>query len=304
MAYVPPWMPGDALDIGLDGPTEPEAPADPDAAEPAGQATEVGAGGAVGVNPKPAGADAAGTENVADAPGSAPDPGPEEGPPAVPEPDDGRRAGALEEGAAAGRHHLEQAETDQAAATGTDAAPGDRETGDGPAPERARSHWTTAAALAGVVACVAGGFALGGGFSTVLHAPEAGADAAAGECVEEIGHESYRGSGPGSPSSPTGVVAAFEHAYYVQRDAEAAVALTTPDSGISATHLDLDGIARLPAGTRHCVDVQAVDAQHLEVVLTELRPGAAAVEIHQRIAVRAQDDGGYLIAAIEHTAAG
>lgn len=306
MSYTPPWMPADALDIGLGEDAEPlpdddrhrqspEPATEPGPCPPGGDASpeDPGAPDPSGARNAESGFDVAPADAAAVA-GSAQDADPGAVSEAAPGTDGSPTTGGDQgrAGGDGGRHRNVGDEADQETGEGTQ----DR--------EPRRSLLVTVGALGGVVACVGLGFGIGGGFGGMLGAPEAEADAAGGECVERIAHDSYHGAGPGSALSPTGVVAAFEHAYYVQRDAEAAVALTTPSSGISATHLDLDGISQLPEGTRHCVAVQAVDPQRLEVVLTESRPGLAPVEIHQQVQVEAQAGGGFLIAGIEHTGAG
>lgn len=193
-----------------------------------------------------------------------------------------------------------------------------------------RGAVTTAASLAGLAGCLLVGFALGGGFpgttgghdatvvdavaeaGTLEVADDAGAEAAAGTppdadvdgCTEvsEPGHR--RGNGPGDTATAEGLVLAFEHAYYVRRDAGAAVALVAEDSGIEAGTLAEEGIALLPAGTTHCVDVRLREPGLVAVELTEFRPGRTPIGIHQNVRVERTDGGEQRIAGIEHVAAG
>ncbi|MFF3224073.1 hypothetical protein ACFYV7_14875 [Nocardia suismassiliense] len=79
----------------------------------------------------------------------------------------------------------------------------------------------------------------------------------------------------GDTRSLTGVIAAFEHAYYVQRDAGAALALVAPETGLLAEALAA-GIASIPPGTTHCVAITPIT-------------GGAAAEVHL---VERHPDGG------------
>jgi len=198
----------------------------------------------------------------------------------------------------------------------------------------------TAAALGGIAACIVVGFAAGGGFSgsaaitdgqtaegedvrnasvesqsgagpgdagPVDAAGEqsvapAGAGEAAAHCPEVVAPGHYAGAGAGDEATPEGVVAAFEHAYYVVKDASAATALVTPDASIDAETLRREGIDRLPAGTTHCVDARAGQDGAVEVVLVEARPGQPELEIRQRITTAAGEGGKRKITGIEHLA--
>ena len=136
------------------------------------------------------------------------------------------------------------------------------------------------------------GFALGGGFTGGRHvlSPQAAAgpsdsSSAPLDCVEDARQGFYRGRGVGDVSTQVGVIAAFEHAYYELRDAEAVVALTTPESAISATRVHTEGIALLPAEMSYCVTVTAINATTHSVELVERHPGGADVVINQEVDV-------------------
>lgn len=75
----------------------------------------------------------------------------------------------------------------------------------------------------------------------------------------------------GDPGTVTGVIAAFEHAYYTVRDAEAALRLTAPEAGLDP-HILAAGIASIPAGTRHCVAITTFADTAADVHLVEIRP--------------------------------
>lgn len=173
----------------------------------------------------------------------------------------------------------------------------------------------TTAALAGLLACIAGGFALGGGFdgartAEVSEVADIDSQSAqvplveSGEgCETEHGENFFRGNGPGDRLSQVGVVAAFEHAYYVEKDATRAVELTTEDAGLDPVRLDTEGIGALPEGTTHCLEASTDGGDVVSVRLSELRPDADPIVIHQRITTGLDDNGIYAITTIEHTGA-
>ena len=175
--------------------------------------------------------------------------------------------------------------------------------------------FATASALVGLVACIAAGFALGGGFTagpttgtTEVSEVEAQSaqvpiDDPVGGCEHEEGEDFFRGNGPGDRLSPVGIVAAFEHAYYVETNAARAVELTAPEAGIDRTRLHDQGIAMLPEGTTHCVDARQTGDDVVSAQITEFRPGAEPIVINQKIHTGLNDDGIYAITKIEHTEA-
>lgn len=187
-----------------------------------------------------------------------------------------------------------------------------------PAPEEPTPRGTTgpiatASALVGLVACIATGFALGGGFSTVsatdsAASTEVEAQSAelpigepAGTCAVQQNAGFLRSNGPGDRLSPVGIVAAFEYAYYVDKDSGRAAELTAPEAGIDPARLHDQGIARLPEGTTHCLEARETRGGIVTVELSELRPGAEPIVIHQQIHTSLDDDGIYVITKIEHT---
>lgn len=171
----------------------------------------------------------------------------------------------------------------------------------------------TTAALVGLVTCIAGGFALGGGFDSARTAEAseiADIDAQSAQvpivesddgCETEHGEGFFRGNGAGDRLSPVGVVAAFEYAYYVEKDPIRAVELTTDESGLDPARLDTEGIGALPEGTTHCVEATAEGDEIVSVRLSERRPDTEPILIHQRIHTGLDDNGIYAITKIEHT---
>lgn len=88
-----------------------------------------------------------------------------------------------------------------------------------------------------------------------------------------------------APGTAAGVIAAFESAYYRQRDAAAALHLVASDAGLSREGLAA-GIASIPAGTTHCVAITPVAAGAAEVHLAELRPDGQRIDYLQLINLR------------------
>lgn len=78
-------------------------------------------------------------------------------------------------------------------------------------------------------------------------------------------------SDAGDDASLTGVIAAFEHAYYVRRDPAAAMGVLAPDTGINAEALAA-GIASIPPGSTHCVAITPIADTAAEIHLVELHP--------------------------------
>ena len=171
----------------------------------------------------------------------------------------------------------------------------------------------TTAALVGLVACIVGGFTLGGGFdgagtAEVPEVADVDAQSAHVPLVEseeggetEYGENFFRGDGPGDRLSQVGVVAAFEYAYYVEKDPIRAVELTAEDAGLDPIRLDAEGIGVLPEGTTHCLEAHSIGDDVVSVRLSELRPDTEPIVIHQRIRTGLDDDGIYEITEIEHT---
>ena len=74
--------------------------------------------------------------------------------------------------------------------------------------------------------------------------------------------------GPGDQASGPGVIAAFEHSYYVSRDAAAARALINPARPTPAAADLRAGIAETPLSTKHCVSISATGPNTWAVTLT------------------------------------
>lgn len=156
-----------------------------------------------------------------------------------------------------------------------------REPATRPALRRPRRGATVAVAVAvGALAVVAGGwwvFGSDGNPTSAAATPGTDADAPATElsatptaptsdldddCRAERGHQ----------HSGAGVIAAWNYAYYVRRDAIAARALATPNSSVVPAEQLQPFIDAVPAGTNYCVRTKALSEDVYLVDLSELRP--------------------------------
>lgn len=93
----------------------------------------------------------------------------------------------------------------------------------------------------------------------------------------------------GDDASLTGVIAAFEHAYYVRRDPAAAMNVLAPATAITAEALAA-GIASIPAGSTHCVAITPIAETTAEIHLVELHPDRSRVDYLQVINVAPRAD--------------
>ncbi|MFF1553227.1 hypothetical protein ACFVX3_19550 [Rhodococcus erythropolis] len=91
---------------------------------------------------------------------------------------------------------------------------------------------------------------------------------------------------PGDQKSGPGVIAAFEHAYYVTRSGTAVRALTTLDAPLPAQEKIQAGIGTVPTGTTHCVRITPISAGIYSVALTEMRPGQPPTQFPQTITTK------------------
>ncbi|MFD4351567.1 hypothetical protein ACFWPX_03360 [Nocardia sp. NPDC058518] len=96
--------------------------------------------------------------------------------------------------------------------------------------------------------------------------------------------------GPGDTTTVAGVIAKFEHAYYTQRNVEAALALVDPQAGVTGEGLTA-AIAALPAGATHCVGIDVIAANTAEVHLVELHVDGRRLDYLQLINVAASAPG-------------
>lgn len=76
----------------------------------------------------------------------------------------------------------------------------------------------------------------------------------------------------GDQNSGKGVIAAWNHAYYVQRNAAAARALATPNSSVVPADQLQPFIDDVPVGTNYCVRTKKLSEDVYLVDLSEMRP--------------------------------
>lgn len=94
----------------------------------------------------------------------------------------------------------------------------------------------------------------------------------------------------GDQNSGPGVIAAFEHAYYVSRSGDAARALAAPDSPLPAGPvIQTTGIDTVPVGTTHCVRITPITSGVYAVALAEMRPGQPPKQWAQTITTKELD---------------
>ncbi|MFE7718564.1 hypothetical protein ACFU44_05930 [Nocardia rhizosphaerihabitans] len=96
--------------------------------------------------------------------------------------------------------------------------------------------------------------------------------------------------GAGDTTTVAGVIAKFQHAYYVQRDVDAALALAGPQSGVTREGLT-PVIAALPGGVTHCVGIDVIAENTAEVHVVELRADGARSDYLQLVNVATGPSG-------------
>lgn len=104
----------------------------------------------------------------------------------------------------------------------------------------------------------------------------------------------------GKPDTIAGVIATFESAYYVARDAEKAMQLVAPDAGMTQQGL-AEGIASIPLGATHCVAITPVTTNTANAHIAELHPDGRRVDYLQVINTIAAPgpSGGLLISHVQ-----
>ena len=161
--------------------------------------------------------------------------------------------------------------------------------------------------VGGVVAVAAVGFMMfGGGGSddpvqdTEALVPQAQTGPGAGassapeqDCVSDEDGVTA-GNGEGGRDSVAGVVLAFNHGYYTERSAEAALEVADRDR-FDAEALQA-GIDSVPDGTTYCVRAE-VEGSSASVELTESRSGGDS-EVYEQTVETAEEDGQVAITQI------
>ncbi|WP_181724029.1 hypothetical protein [Nocardia gipuzkoensis] len=159
-----------------------------------------------------------------------------------------------------------------------------------------RSAW---AALAATVAVLAGALVVStddtddtGQQLQATAAPPSPTTTAQGPCTGLSGEVVTDRAG--DPTTLTGVIASFEAAYYIDRDAAKAMPLLAPESGIVFESLAA-GIATIPPATRHCVAITPISPTTANVHIAEIRPDRTRIDYLQLINTRPAETGGALV---------
>ncbi|WP_405180772.1 hypothetical protein OG225_06100 [Nocardia sp. NBC_01377] len=118
---------------------------------------------------------------------------------------------------------------------------------------------------------------------TITTAPPATTAPAVGACAGLSGATITDGTA--DPHTVTGVIAAFDYAYYRQRDAATALGLVSAEAGLILESLAA-GIASIPEGTTHCVAITPIGPTAAQVHLVEARPDGQRLDYLQLINAR------------------
>lgn len=139
--------------------------------------------------------------------------------------------------------------------------------------------------------------------TTATTAPQGGeAVVAESECESSESATTVTGNSKGDRESAAGVVLAFQHAYYVARDADAIKPLLAKDSPITNLDALQEGIDSVARGTTHCLHIER-DGDDAVVELTETAPDGSATTYYQRVTTT-RENGEVRIVSIEENSEG
>ena len=139
--------------------------------------------------------------------------------------------------------------------------------------------------------------------TTATTAPQGGDEAVAeSECESSESATTVSGNGKGDRESAAGVVLAFQHAYYVARDADAIKPLLAKDSPITNLDALQEGIDSVARGTTHCLHIER-DGDDAVVELTETAPDGSETTYYQRVTTT-RENGEVRIVSIEENSEG
>jgi len=175
--------------------------------------------------------------------------------------------------------------------------------------DRSRRRWTVGLAAAGVAVAVGFGFLVAApgvedpapASLAASAAPTTTAQPVGGPSVDscpassEAGLE--RGAGPGSQTSGAGVVFAFQHAYWVARDAGAVWAVTAPDAALPPPAEVQRGIDSIPLGSTHCLAVMQLSDGRFGVELAWRAPDGV-LSVERQVVSVAQVGGRFVVAGV------
>lgn len=122
--------------------------------------------------------------------------------------------------------------------------------------------------------------------------------ATAAQCESSESPTATTGDGEGDTKSVAGVVLAFQHAYYVERDAEQMEPLLAKDSKITDLDALQEGIDSVARGTTHCLRIAPDKDGTASVTLTETAPDETETIYTQRVSTT-REGGDLRIVSIE-----
>lgn len=136
-----------------------------------------------------------------------------------------------------------------------------------------------------------------GASATGQDAVAAGASAASTAwCADEVSEGRSVGRGPGTVDNGPGVIRAFDHAYYAERNGGRVASLMVTPNPVPEIQKWIDDV---PVGTEHCVTIASTPDPNAYMVDLALRmPDGTDGTIRQRITVAASP-GGFKIATVE-----
>ncbi|WP_162958489.1 hypothetical protein [Nocardia yunnanensis] len=118
-------------------------------------------------------------------------------------------------------------------------------------------------------------------------------------CQERATPDRVSGASAGDLGSGPGVILRLEYAWYVQRDPAAVRALLAPDAKVAPEQATRDAIAATPAGTKHCVNITGVDADHWNVTIDEKHPDGTTATWQQVFTTAVRDGQVRIISIVE-----
>ncbi|NKV32781.1 hypothetical protein GS921_24330 [Rhodococcus hoagii] len=98
------------------------------------------------------------------------------------------------------------------------------------------------------------------------------------------------GDGEGDQDSVAGVILAFQHAYYVERDAKKMEPLLAKDSNIRDLDALQKGIDSVERGTTHCLRITPEGDKAALTEVTEVAPDGAETVFEQRVTTTRDSD--------------
>lgn len=110
-----------------------------------------------------------------------------------------------------------------------------------------------------------------------------GGAAAQEKCAASEEGSVVTGDGEGDVKSAAGVILAFQHAYYVERDADLVKPLLAKESEIHNLDALQKGIDSVEQGTTHCLHITSAKDGSANVELTQMAPDGSETVFYQRV---------------------